>query len=456
MDADGTNLARLTDSPALDVTPDWSPDGKHIAFCTDRDGNREIYVMNVDGSNQQCLTNNASLDIFPKWSPDGKQIIFLSHRDDHKDIYMMDADGGNERRVTTQEGVDEGGCWSPDGRQIVFQTNRDGNYEIYVMNKDGSDQRRLTNHPAGEYWPSWRPYVTIDDVTVLTGSYLGQKPPGITPEVFAPGIISGNTHFEHSCPCFSPDGKAAYWSVLTVHNGIRDEKIMFTELTDSGWTEPQVAPFNEDHHGGGPAFSPDGKLLCFYSARPFHRDEEGFIENIWAVELAGGDSAAPFKLDSAISSRENSERSPSFSSNGTIYFDRGQAGTIDIYRSEYTDGQYGEPEKLSNKINTNASEYAPCVAPDESFLVFSRFVDDASGKSVKLYVSFKRADGSWTEARCLGDKLPLCNSARFPGLSPDGKYLFFCAHKDGRPDVYWVDARIIEELEADTPKRRKE
>jgi Tol biopolymer transport system component len=456
MSANGTTLVRLTDSPALDVTPDWAPNGKQIAFCTDRDGNREIYVMNTDGSNQQRLTNNTSLDIFPKWSPDGKQIIFLSHRGGDKDIYIMDADGGNEKKLTTQEGVDEGGCWSQDGKQIVFQTNRDGNYEIYVMNADGGNQQRVTNHSAGDYWPSWKAGATIDDTAVLTGPYLGQNPPGMTPEVFAPGIISGEAHFEHSSPCFSPDGRAVYWSVLSVHKGRRDEKIMFTELRDNGWTEPQIAPFNEAHHGGGPAFSPDGRLLCFYSARPFHRDEEGFIENIWAVELDRKEFAAPFKLDSVISSREHSERSPSFSSDGTIYFDRGQAGAIDIYRAKRTNGQYQEPEKLGAEINTDASEYAPCIAPDESFLIFSRFVDDASGKSVKLYVSFKREDGSWTKAKCLGDKLPLCNRARFPGLSPDGKYLFFCAHKDGRPDVYWVDARIIEELEADTPKRRKE
>jgi Tol biopolymer transport system component len=159
-----------------------------------------------------------------------------------------------------------------------------------------------------------------------------------------------------------------------------------------------------------------------------------------------GEFVAPFKLDSVISSREHSERSPSFSSNGTIYFDRGRSGAIDIYRAERIGGQFREPEKLSNEINTDASEYAPCIAPDESFLVFSRFVDDASGKSVKLYVSFKREDGSWTEARCLGDKLPLYNRARFPGLSPDSKYLFFCAHKDGSPNIYWVDARVLDEL----------
>ncbi|UCC43347.1 MAG: PD40 domain-containing protein [Candidatus Zixiibacteriota bacterium] len=290
------------------------------------------------------------------------------------------------------------------------------------------------------------------DYPVPRGPYFGQSPPGMTPEVFATGIVSGDTYFEHSSPSFSPDGRAVYWSVLTVHNGRRDEKIMFTELRDSGWTKPQVAPFNKEHHGGGLAFSPDGKLLYFYSARPFHRDEDGFTENIWALELDGGKHSEPFKLDSVISSHEHSERSPSFSSNGTMYFDRGRAGTIDIYRAKHINGQYQEPEKLGAEVNTSASEYAPCIAPDESFLVFSRFVDDESGKSVKLYVSFKRADGSWTKARCLGDKLPLCNRARFPGLSPDGKYLFFCAHKDGRPDVYWVDARVLDELKPDELK----
>ena len=106
MDADGGNQRRLTENRRDDWSPSWSPDGKRIVFVSDRDGHpdvipgwftSEIYVMDADGRNPQNLTENPADDGFPSWSPDGKQIVFQSNRDDFGkyEIYVMDADGGN-------------------------------------------------------------------------------------------------------------------------------------------------------------------------------------------------------------------------------------------------------------------------------------------------------------------------------------------------------------------------
>ena len=179
MDADGGNQQNLTNDPNKNLTndpnndwnPSWSPDGKRIAFASDRDGNFnvEIYVMDADGSNQQNLTNNPFADRSPSWSPDGKRIVFSSDGPGHfrskfgptDEIYVMDADGGNPQRLTNNRRYDWNPVWSPDGERIAFQSDRKGdlqNFEIYVMDADGGNEQRLTENRHDDDWPSWSPH----------------------------------------------------------------------------------------------------------------------------------------------------------------------------------------------------------------------------------------------------------------------------------------------------------
>ena len=157
MNADGSSQTRLTNNPAYDGDPAWSPDGSRITFQSNRDGNYEIYVMNADGSGQARLTTNPAHDSWPAWSPDGSKIAFRSNRDGNFEIYVMNADGSGQTRLTNNPALDEGPAWSPDGSKIAFTSSRDGNPEIYVMNADGSGQARLTTNPANNSWPVWSP-----------------------------------------------------------------------------------------------------------------------------------------------------------------------------------------------------------------------------------------------------------------------------------------------------------
>ena len=157
MDADGSNLTRLTDNSALDYGSDWSPDGTKIAFTSERDVNPQIYVMDADGDNQTRLTDNSASDYVPEWSPDGTKIAFTSERDGNPEIYVMDADGSNLTRLTNHSDVDSEPAWSPDGNKIAFQSDRNGNDDIYVMDAAGGNHTPITDNSAADRRPAWSP-----------------------------------------------------------------------------------------------------------------------------------------------------------------------------------------------------------------------------------------------------------------------------------------------------------
>jgi TolB protein len=152
---------RLTDKKTSDGWPTWSPDGKQIAFESDRSGNWEIWVVNLDGSGLTNLTNHPARDQYPAWSPDGTKIAFTSKRSGDYDVWLMNADGSNPVNLTNTPGRDRYAMWSPSGTgpaRIAFNTQRDGNQEIYVMHADGSKQTNVTHAPKSvEGLADWSP-----------------------------------------------------------------------------------------------------------------------------------------------------------------------------------------------------------------------------------------------------------------------------------------------------------
>jgi len=177
MNVDGSddNPTRLTDNSADDAKPTWSPDGERIAFVSERDGNYEIYVMNVDGSidNPTRLTDNSSDDLFPSWSPDGTKIVFVSKRDGNNEVYVMDYDGSNQINLTQNSADDNLPSFSPDGRWIAFISDRDGDYDLWIMDINGDNLNKLTSDDSDEVgWYAWSPDGTqIAFDSTLDGDY---------------------------------------------------------------------------------------------------------------------------------------------------------------------------------------------------------------------------------------------------------------------------------------------
>ena len=210
IDTDGTNLVRLTNQPARDTQPAWSPDGRKIAFTSNRRNgfSLEIYVMNADGGQLAQLTTDhppAVNDESPSWSPDGTKLAFASNRGDSYDIYVMDADGNNLVQLTKGRAKEVSPCWSPNGMKIAFTSS--GNVlksEIYVMDADGLNPVNLTQNPeALNKNPSWSP----DGKRLAFESWRVGTHDIYVMDADGKNVIQLNNHVAWDAfPVWSPDG----------------------------------------------------------------------------------------------------------------------------------------------------------------------------------------------------------------------------------------------------------
>jgi len=156
MNVDGTGAVNVTSNSASETQPAWSPDGSQLAFVSDRNGNTDIFVLTLSDMSVAQLTNDTNADFNPMWSPDGSQIAFTSDRFGDNDIFVMNADGSEQIQRTTDVTNDRQPTWSPDGTQIAFVSDAAGNNDIFVMNStDGSNITTLTTDPASDVQPTW-------------------------------------------------------------------------------------------------------------------------------------------------------------------------------------------------------------------------------------------------------------------------------------------------------------
>ncbi len=431
--------------------PFIAPDESYLIFCSvDRPeglGDADLYISfrKEDGTWTKAVNmgekiNSRTREICPSITPDGKYLFFTSARKFTDVSY-------SKRQKKYKEIISE------------LNSPENGESDIYWVDAKIIDQFR----PEKKHEET-----DTNQFPDLSGLYLGQKPPGITPEIFAPRIVSKG--FRENGITFSPDGKEVYFGLDGVSYGI----ILFMKEEDNRWTTPQVAPFSGRYYDGEPNLSPDGNKLLFISYRPLAGNEEPLkYADIWIVEKKNSGWGEPKNLGSAINS-EKWDVFPSLSRGGNLYFSSYRNESWDIYMSKYVNGNYTKSEKLNNAVNSEFDDFDAYIAPDEKYIIFcSNRSSDGFGR-IDLYISFRKEDDTWTTAKNMGKEINSSRNELCPTVSPDGKYIFFYSDRNiydsfsesaltyekkmqilnspgnGKGDIFWVDAKVIEELSSNT------
>lgn len=300
----------------------------------------------------------------------------------------------------------------------------------------------------------------VESAFAATGPYLGQQPPGTTPELFlATGLAERDT-------AFTPDGAELFHSMWE-----RGRGYLLTR-TDGphGWSEPEFAPFASAGHSElEPFITTDGAWLYFISKRPLPDGTTPEKFDLWRVPKTAGGWGEPEILPEPVNS-EHEEFYPSLTSDGDLYFtsDRpGGLGGEDIWWAEWTGGGWAEPANLGEAVNSPGPEFNSLIAPDGSWLIFGTAREGDLGRG-DMHIAFRGLDGEFLPAVNMGapinsDALDYC-----PSLSPDGSIFFFTSSRipedvpdpvtfadleaattgpaNGRDNIWWVSADVIDDL----------
>lgn len=277
-------------------------------------------------------------------------------------------------------------------------------------------------------------YTENDDVNIKYPKPL----PDSSAKVFLPGIVSkDSTDFGSA---FSPDGKSFYFA----RSKNKKSSIYVTHYKDEVWTMPSVLSFNDAKYStADPAFSADGKLY-FISNRPKNSSDTLPDYDIWFVTpLSGGSWTEPENLKSVNS--DSDEFYISFSKNGNLYFSsnrNGGYGEEDIYVSRLQETLFTAPVNLGNNINSDKSEYDPCISANENLIIFASSGRENSIGKADLYASNINSIKQWQKPINLGKSINTATREYCPYITPDGKYFFYSSEGD----IKWVDEKTLKTL----------
>lgn len=289
----------------------------------------------------------------------------------------------------------------------------------------------------GQPAPDWRGSIALlfcilvmsskshgqDEFPVLEGPYLGQTPPGMMAEPFAPGIIS--TEGWEVEGVFAPGMQEFYFT--TVGGKYTRPTVIGFRQQGNVWKKYIELP-----RDGEVVLSPDGQRMHM---------AEGYRDRT-------GDGWSERKSLGPMFEREDwGIMRLSASAKGTYVFDDYKSDDV-IRISTLKDGKRQAPIPMGPMVNTGKWTAHPFIAPDESYLIWDSEREGGYGDS-DLYISFRQEDGSWGSAINMGDKVNSDKWDAYASVTPDGKYILFNRAMDDdneNVDIYWIDARVIEDL----------
>lgn len=275
-----------------------------------------------------------------------------------------------------------------------------------------------------------------DNSTEVKGLYLGQKPPGPVPELFAPDLLNAE-HGYHSSLIFSPDLNEAIWSPMD-----REHHLMYSRMTDSIWTTPAEFDVGFSRGIGDATFSQDGKRIYFLSFQPPDKDAKE-RERIWYVQRTGDGWKAPGLIDQVILEHPT-HWTFSLARNHNLYFTseiKGVRGEQDIYIARFDGEKYLSPQDIGLAINSDGRDLTPFIDPEERYIIFSRISENT--RKADLFISYNHPKLGWTEAISLGEEINSEGHDLCPAVTPDQKYIFYIRQWKNKSRIFWVEANII-------------
>ena len=264
----------------------------------------------------------------------------------------------------------------------------------------------------------------------VIGNYLGQNPPGMAAELFAPEIISVNNSKERDI-AFSKKGDLCFFS--------RNNRIVMMERKGNQWGKVVVAPFSTGFNEAEAFFTPDDKRVYFISTKPIGEQVKAGPWEIWYTDWKNGSWSNVQLIDRTFKGCFYT----SFTRDWKMYYTDAKD---DLYVAQYRNGSFEKPVNLGPNINTDKAEYNAFVSPDESWLIFTSFGWGEGFGGGDLWISFRSDAGKWQKPINMGRAINSKYHEYCPYVSPDGKFLFFTSNRLGNEDLYWIDVKVIEEL----------
>jgi len=393
----------------------------------------------VDGVRQEPheLPEHINPGAHPFIAPDESYLVWNSEREGgygKSDLYISFrqddgswGDAANMGPRVNSNKIELNGNVTPDGKFLMFDridSIRDGYIDIDVYWVDAQIIEDLK--------------AKHENRTATAASYLGQKPPSLIPEVFAPGIVSIDGRFEGAIS-FSPDLDEIYFGA---DNEDDETSIYFSKLEDDKWSPVERVDFtngrkNEELH---PFVSPDGNRIYFTAMDAAFTDEQ-----IWYVNRLEDSWSDAILLDSPIN--DDLVFFPNQAENGDLYyFNLSERKT---YYAPSINGEFPEAREVALEFGHHAF-----ISPSQDYLILTARSDEGDGRRDNdMYASFMKEDGTWTKPINLGSTINTSVNEKGPRITPDGEYLFFGRDERNESDgnvglanIYWVSTEVIERL----------